>query len=434
MFTEPRLPLQKHPRTRHNGGMILSLRGIFLRALAVAALCLLTVALGMPVSYATSPTASGEPIFEYANGNTRLMLTLPTPPRYRVEQQPDGTTVTIDFRDGLNDPGVTGGEGYGVITGYNWQQLDGNIWRLSLTSADPSRVATVYSEPMADEHGYRFILDIEGMGRPVPQVSPGTGAVAALALPPIPQVKPTDIPQENRIVPYLPVIVIDAGHGGNDPGARSANGMLEKNVVLDIAKMLAAKIEGSGRYRARLTREDDSYIHLRDRVTTARGFGADFFMSLHADANPEPSVRGASVYTLSERASDREAARLAARENRTDAIAGVDLGVQSDDVASILIDLAMRETVNDSRGVANVLVDEIRKQGIKVLKRTHRFAGFAVLKSADVPSVLVELGYLSNANDAKLLASRDYRDRITDALLSGIDQYFAGRGQVAAGE
>ena len=207
---------------------------------------------------------------------------------------------------------------------------------------------------------------------------------------------------------------------------------MEKDIVLGFVLRLRQLLEASGRYQVRLTRGDDSFIPLRDRVERSRAMGAEFFISLHADANPDTDVRGASVYTLSEKASDKEAARLADHENRADAIAGVDMAVQSDDVASILIDLAMRETMNDSRSVANILVSQMRAQSIRVVRHTHRFAGFAVLKAADVPSLLVEMGYLSNPRDVALLVSDDYQRRMAAAILDGLDDYFGHRQQVAS--
>lgn len=401
-------------------------------SLTLAVLVMGWVVAAMSVAAASEIAGIGTPRFGERDGQLRLVLDLPSEPRYRVDMTDDRQAVLVEFSDGIGEPNVLAGPGQGAVERFVWRRLPDGAWRMTLEAQRPLRVATVFTIPADADSPPRFVLDLA----PVQSVSlavPTTPAVAA-SLPPVPQSKPVaavvaaPVPVPQRA---LPMVVLDAGHGGVDPGAVASNGLLEKDVVLEVTKMLAVKLRASGRYRVDLTRDEDVFIPLRDRVDKARQAGAAFFMSLHADAHETTSVRGASVYTLSERASDREAARLAREDNRADAISGVDLEEQSDDVASILIDLAMRETVNDSRGVANIMVKEMRDRDIRVLRRTHRFAGFAVLKAADVPSVLVELGYMSNSQDVRLLQSADYRDRITDALVAGIDRYFATLEQVA---
>jgi N-acetylmuramoyl-L-alanine amidase len=219
--------------------------------------------------------------------------------------------------------------------------------------------------------------------------------------------------------------VIDAGHGGQDPGATGPRGTREKNLVLDYARALKRQL--SGRYRVYLTRNDDTFILLRKRIDIARKLKADMFISLHADSDPGHSARGLSVYTLSERASDAEAEQLAARENRVDVVYGLDLTDQSEDVADILISLAQRDTNNRSATLAGLLTDASALDRVKLLENPHRFAGFAVLKSPDIASVLVEIGFLSNAQEEKLLLDKKHRERIVKALSRGIDAYFAAR-------
>ncbi|MCI5059802.1 MAG: N-acetylmuramoyl-L-alanine amidase [Alphaproteobacteria bacterium] len=223
---------------------------------------------------------------------------------------------------------------------------------------------------------------------------------------------------------YKPLIVIDPGHGGADPGAIGANKSYEKHIALAAAKELQRKLIATGRYRAKLTRTTDKYLKLYRRVSIARQLEADLFISLHADSIDKPNVRGASIYTLSNKASDAQTAKLAARENQADLIAGVDLSHEDKDVANILIDLAMRDTMNQSKFFANTVVDHMRKKGIRILEKPHRYAGFAVLKAPDIPSVLVEIGFMSNRSEAKLLATRDYQQRIAAALSASIDSYF----------
>jgi N-acetylmuramoyl-L-alanine amidase len=234
----------------------------------------------------------------------------------------------------------------------------------------------------------------------------------------LPPAKPP-LPQDDR----KPVIVLDAGHGGKDPGATGINGTMEKDITLRMARELKRLLEASGRYKVVLTRNDDTLLPLRRRFDIARLAGADLFISLHADHNDNKRLRGASVYTLSENASDAEAAALAARENKEDLINGVDLSNQSAVVTSILIDLAQRETKNRSARFASLLTEEMADQTL-VLRESHRFAGFAVLKAPDVPSVLIELGYLSNENDETALLSARHRTRIGKAIEHAIDHYF----------
>jgi N-acetylmuramoyl-L-alanine amidase len=217
--------------------------------------------------------------------------------------------------------------------------------------------------------------------------------------------------------------VLDAGHGGKDPGAVGANGTMEKNITLQMAKELKRLLEAGGRYKVILTREEDKLLALRQRMDVARGAAADLFISIHADHIEKTSLRGASVYTLSENASDAEAAKLAARENKEDLITGVDLSSQSAMVTSILIDLAQRETKNLSARFASMLSEELADH-THVLSNSHRFAGFVVLKAPDVPSVLIELGYLSNEQDEAALGSKRHRRVLGSAIRDAIERYF----------
>jgi N-acetylmuramoyl-L-alanine amidase len=195
-------------------------------------------------------------------------------------------------------------------------------------------------------------------------------------------------------------------------------------VVLALAKELKKQLEASGQYRVKLSRENDHFIKLTDRVKFAREHSGDLFISLHADSMPDKNVSGASVYTLSEKASDAQTARLAARENKADLIAGIDLNVEDKDVANILVDLAMRDTMNQSKFFANTLVQNLKSSNVRVLENTHRYAGFAVLKAPDIPSVLIEAGFMSNKKEADMLNSHAHRKNLAAALKQGIDRYF----------
>jgi N-acetylmuramoyl-L-alanine amidase len=220
--------------------------------------------------------------------------------------------------------------------------------------------------------------------------------------------------------------VIDAGHGGRDPGAiNPVNGKREKDVTLGIAKRIRDELVASGRARVALTREDDSFIVLRDRSAIARNIGADLFISIHADS-AQGDARGATVYTLSEVASDREAQLLATRENKADIVSGVNLGGENADVASILVDLAQRETMNNSAGFANLL----KREGsglIPFRPDYHRMAGFAVLKAPDTPSVLLEVGYISSPGDTQRIASAEGQRNIATGIRKAVDIHFAKR-------
>jgi N-acetylmuramoyl-L-alanine amidase len=229
-------------------------------------------------------------------------------------------------------------------------------------------------------------------------------------------------------IPGPPVIVIDPGHGGIDSGAIAPSGAEEKDVVLAVAKKLAEKLERTRRFRVVLTRYDDTFLPLEERVKMARMNSAALFISIHADSisRGEGEARGATVYTVSDRASDAEAAKLADKENKSDLIAGVDLSTKSSDVAGILVDLAHRETKNFSGTFARTLVGRMQA-ATRMHKSPLRSAGFIVLRAPDVPSVLLELGFLSHPEDVKLLASGAWRDRVTEAMVEAVQNFFESR-------
>jgi N-acetylmuramoyl-L-alanine amidase len=336
---------------------------------------------------------------------------------------------------------------------------DGTDLRIVLDLVQPVNVKSSSYFPGKDGKPNRIILDI-GTKKPPALTKPaGLPAKAALPEPPkapeaaVPSLPPQASPHI-LVVPTVPkaskqsmpsvtppalqepakkpasiiqkpLIILDPGHGGDDPGAIGRNyKTFEKNVTLSYARALKKQLEKTKRYRVEMTRSSDNFIRLEDRVNKARERQADIFISLHADSHPHPSMRGLSVYTLSETASDKEAEALAAKENKSDIIKGVDLKDASSEVATILIDLKQRETKNNSAEFAEVAVSELQKN-VTVVKNTHRFAGFRVLKGIDVPAVLVELGYLSNRTEEKLLNSAAYRKKVIDALVTSIDKHFS---------
>ncbi|MGH6614215.1 N-acetylmuramoyl-L-alanine amidase [Sphingomonas sp.] len=224
-----------------------------------------------------------------------------------------------------------------------------------------------------------------------------------------------------------PLVVIDAGHGGVDPGAISPDsGLREKDVTLRIAKAIRDELLRSGRVRVALTREDDRFLILQERYGIARKLKANLFISVHCDSVGAGTASGASVYTLSEVASDKESARLATRENKADIIAGVDLGGTTTDISSILIDLTQRETMNSSANFARLLGREA--QPLMPLRANfHRMASLMVLKAPDMPSILFETGYISNPNDAAFIDSADGRKRIAQSVRRAVEVHFAKR-------
>ncbi|MBR1649255.1 MAG: N-acetylmuramoyl-L-alanine amidase [Alphaproteobacteria bacterium] len=219
------------------------------------------------------------------------------------------------------------------------------------------------------------------------------------------------------------IVVIDAGHGGHDPGAIGFSGVYEKNITLATAKELKRQLDKEGKYKVFLTRSTDVFIPLRQRVQIARKYNADLFISIHADSATNRNAKGLSVYTLSEKASDKEAAALAERENKADVISGLNMVEQSKEVSDVLISLAQRETRNRSSELARCIELEMKKS-VQLISDTHRFAGFAVLKAPDVPSVLLEMGYLSNKNEERLLRQESYRRKIATSAVKAINRYF----------
>ncbi|MFM2130620.1 MAG: hypothetical protein RL477_2166 [Pseudomonadota bacterium] len=318
----------------------------------------------------------------------------------------------------------------GLIEGYRFGQFSVGRSRMVLDLKAPALVEKTFHIAPQGGQPWRLVVDLKRvsadalaarLARPgAPKEREAEPTRAAVLVPP-PKPKATG-PQPKKI------IVIDPGHGGVDPGAIGRKGVYEKIITLAMGQQLKRELASRGRYQVVLTRDRDVFIRLRERVEMARGAEADLFISLHADSIGNRKVRGASVYTLSETASDKEAADLAAKENKADLIAGIDLTGESTQVANILIDLAQRETMNHSASFARVLVDEMA-QSTRFLRRSHRFAGFAVLKAPDVPSVLIEMGYLSNPQDEANLMTPAYRVELAKSIADAVDDYFKRRAQ-----
>lgn len=295
------------------------------------------------------------------------------------------------------------------------------------------RQKQIASAPAETNAGYQAAEDkyIASTTRTTVTTTTTSTATAATANTMLPVPKPQRFASSNAAVPPAPlppmsarhVIILDAGHGGHDPGAISS-GVQEKDLTLGMVKAVRDELEATGRYKVVLTRGTDIFIPLRERVAIARAKGGELFISIHADKVPRTQVRGTSLYTLSEVASDKETERLADQENNAGMVAGVDLSGEEADVADILLDLAMREKMNESSLLARFIEDSLRRKNIRLLPNSHRSAGFAVLKAPDVPSVLIEMGFLSNPDEAKLLASNGFRKDMAGALRDAIDGYF----------
>ena len=251
---------------------------------------------------------------------------------------------------------------------------------------------------------------------------------AVAAAPPPPPPAPVVTARSPRKSRY--VVVLDAGHGGTDPGAPSVHGGAEKTITLAIVKAAAAAVERDARRKGlnvdvRLTRDADYFVRLGTRVRRARDWRADLFISVHADSAANRDARGASVYTLSETASDSMAARLAAKENRADLIAGVDLSGENREVANILVDIGMRDSMNASADFAEVLQHGLQPKGVLFRSQFHRYANFQVLRNLGVPAVLLETGYLSNSEDARYLASARGQRAIADGIADAVVRYLS---------
>jgi len=272
--------------------------------------------------------------------------------------------------------------------------------------------------------GHRLVVDLGRVTDAAYAETRKGGTRAPVAAPVVAKAVFTPPPAPLPKKSVRPVIVIDPGHGGVDPGTIGVSGIYEKHITLAMARELKKQLQESGRFTVVMTRSRDVFVRLRDRVAMGRDAGAGLFISIHADAVRNRKTRGLSVYTLSEKASDKEAAALAEKENKADLIAGINLVGETPEVTNILIDLAQRESMNQSARFAARLVQRLKRQ-TRVLRNTHRFAGFAVLKAPDVPSVLVELGFLSNRNDEKALRSDSYRRKLAAGMVKAIGGYFS---------
>ena len=326
----------------------------------------------------------------------------------------------VDFKDPAKP-----GEGRGLISDYRYGLIAPGKARIVLDLSGPVDIVNTFVLDPVDPEPARLVIDLV----------PTTAAAFAEA---VARDRPADDTADARAGPYVrtpgsgkPVVVIDPGHGGIDSGASGKDGLLEKDVTLKFALELARQLRLGARLEPVLTRDKDDFVSLADRVGMAQRHRAALFVSVHADSVREKYVRGATVYTLSDDASDALAAALAARENRSDILAGLALEDQPDDVADILFDLARRETKNLAIRFAKSLVDDMDGT-IPLNSNPWRRASFRVLKAPDVPSVLLELGYLSNEEDEKLFTAASWPEAAAKTVARAIEDFLGEN--VAAGQ
>jgi N-acetylmuramoyl-L-alanine amidase len=356
---------------------------------------------------------------------TRLVIDLSHKIDMRAFTLADPYRVVIDIPQvNFQLPPKTGERGRGVIKAFRYGLVMQGGSRIVIDVTGPVRVAKAFVLDPVDGQPARMVVDLV----PVDRETFLRAAAIDNRLPRQLDPAPRHDPAAARSTDPRPMVVLDPGHGGIDTGTHAPSGELEKNLVLEFATMLRDKLEKTGKYRVAMTRSDDTFVELAERVRFARLHQAQLFISIHCDALPrgEGEAEGATVYTLSDQASDAEAQRLADAENRADVIAGVDLAAEPNDIADILIDLAQRETKSFSAHFARDVAGELRTTA-RMHKHPLKAAGFRVLKAPDVPSVLIELGYVSTPGDLKQLVSESWRSRAGDAVTRAVHTYFSTR-------
>lgn len=385
---------------------------------------------------------------------TRFVADLTRPVSYSVYVLPNPYRVMIDLPDvSFELPSNAGGEPLGLVSAYRFGPLGNGRSRIVIDATGPVLIGKSFLVKAEDGQPARLVVDLvktdektfmmaheaDQATRPAPaqdlpqtEKSVSGDATETATLAPLPQPKPGSEAAQAGTERAMPakradgrrVIVIDAGHGGIDPGAVGFRRTKEKDVVLAFSRALRDRLKENKNYEVVMTRDTDIFLSLKQRVAVARQNQADLFIAVHADTVRGKSVRGATLYTLSEKASDAEAEALAQKENRSDIIGGIDLGTENEEVADILIELAQRETKNHSTFFAKKAATQLQLV-THMTGKPMRSAGFVVLKAPDVPSVLLELGYLSNKADEALLVSPKWQAGIAAAMTKAIDAYFA---------
>ena len=419
-------------------------------AAALVGLSMLAVLPG-PVS-AGQTVVHGARIWN-APDHTRIVLDTAAPVRHNIFTLDGPSRVVIDISDAKLNSGLPDADSRDLLVSRLRSGVrDGDDLRLVMDLKQPARIKSFELEPN-DTYGHRLVIDLSPKNRssipparpqkgtpntPSPGTpSPGTpskvdgaavlAAATASAVPSSSRARPAP-----RIMSVQPkggrhrdvVVALDAGHGGEDPGAIGRSGTREKDITLVIARKLAALINKQRGMKAVLIRDGDYFVPLRQRIAKARKHDADLFVSIHADAFKDRRVRGSSVYTLSNRGATSEAAKwLAARENSADLIGGVSLKEKNDVLASVLLDMSQNATIEHSSIAANRVLAKLRTLG-NVHQTRIQQAGFVVLKSPDIPSMLVETAFISNPEEEKRLRNGGYQNKLANSLLDGILDYF----------
>lgn len=358
---------------------------------------------------------------ETEGAKTRFKVTLskPVTAHAYLMERPD--RVIVDLPEvTFHLPAETGRKKEGMIASYRYGLFAPGRSRVVMDLAQPAVVSGITVEPNAPGGASILVIELSRVERDEFRKAVAESASKAAKA-------GAEPPAAAEVADTRPVIMIDPGHGGIDPGAAAATGVFEKDIVFAFARRLKKSLEISGHYQVLLTRDRDVFVSLEDRVRSARAAKADLFISIHADSlSGVQDVRGLTVYTRSERASDADSAMLADRENRVDALAGIESGEGADEVLDILQDLTLRETRGFSHNFAGRLVGEFDAVA-RLNKNPRREARFHVLRAHDVPSVLVELGYLSSKQDLDLLMSDEWRGKMVSAMSAAIDRFFATR-------
>lgn len=343
--------------------------------------------------------------------------------------------VIIDLPDvGFTLPADAGRDGRGLVQAYRYGQFAEGKARIVLDTTGPVTIAKAAMTNARSGSGVVLTVELRPSNPAAFGEGTGGGRQAADTAPAVAtdDRAPTAPPKADQ---NKPVIVIDPGHGGIDPGAVGAGNLLEKNLVFAVAKRVQAQLEGTGRYTVVMTRASDVFVSLSDRLAISRKAESDLFISIHADSIESTyaqSIKGATIYTLSERASDAEARAIAEKENASDLIAGLDVGKgeDNDDVKNILIDLMKRETANFSAEFSRTLVRSL-KSNVSLSRDPERAAAFKVLRQTHAPSVLVELGYVSNPDESRQMQSVAWQAKVAASIAGAVEAYFAKRSDVA---
>lgn len=358
-------------------------------------------------------------------GRVRVVLSFDgePEPRWFLLRSPHRLVIDLPKTQFALDPKEL--KARGLVANVRYGQVSESASRLILESKGPFVVERVDIVPNEAAHGYRLVADLaaaspKAFEEALAVQAQTTGSTQAT-------------PKDERLGLRTGrdgqrfTIVIDPGHGGVDGGAAGPSGTVEKDITLTFATELRDALRADGRYNVVMTRENDEFLRLDDRVRIAREHEADLFISIHADTIRLKGIRGATVYTVSEKASDAEAQALADRENLSDQLAGIAVEEDNQEVADILVDLIRRETHNFSMRFARSLVGELSTT-VGLINNPHRFAGFKVLKAPDVPSVLLELGYLSNAKDEQQLKSAEWRAKAATSVSRAIEMFATSTG------